>query len=323
MAKLARNVVQFQKGLSEPAFERRSRHRGAMPGNRHYSRTGRHGFDAVRYAVRRRCCVVTTRDADYQCGKCRNDRTPSLRSPGTIFWQNRSRDICRCGYGFWAIYHLTQTKQGISAACELGRRLGVTQTHRLARSNTSHEAGDACSVMRPSALSGSDRDRRRLASSAMPNALRGKAHGRGAPGKTPFVADRRDDSPKEGPVRLDSTPSSIRTSPGAGQPAHCRVRSHRSLDPDCAVVSERPSSVSSHASRPCRGAPAIRSSPTEGQDLKAARTAGVHNGQHRTRGQHQGRHHRNLPRPCNSKFMLASATSPNVEAYTLVQSRTI
>ena len=32
---MARNVVQFQKGLSEPAFEQQYRQRRAMPDDRH------------------------------------------------------------------------------------------------------------------------------------------------------------------------------------------------------------------------------------------------------------------------------------------------
>jgi hypothetical protein len=71
--------------------------------------------------------LVTSRDL-YQCTKCRRQTSPIA---GTIF------ALTQLPLRLWfrAIYHLTQTKQGISSI-ELGRRLGVTQT-TARRSNTS------------------------------------------------------------------------------------------------------------------------------------------------------------------------------------------
>jgi hypothetical protein len=84
---------------------------------------------------------------------------------------------------FRAIYHLTQTKQGISSI-ELGRRLGVTQTtawkikHKLKQVMLERDA------------------RKRLTGrieidDAYLGERSGGRRGRGAPGKTPFVAASR------------------------------------------------------------------------------------------------------------------------------------
>ena len=114
---MARNVVQFQKGLSEPAFEQQSgteeRCRAIVIASR-----WPHGFECP-VCGGRQYCVVTTRDL-YQCAKCRRQTSPIA---GTIFASTH----LPLRLWFRAIYHLTQTKQGISSI-ELGRRLGVTQT---------------------------------------------------------------------------------------------------------------------------------------------------------------------------------------------------
>ena len=63
--------------------------------------------------------MVTTRDL-FQCTACRRQTSPIA---GTIFASTK----LPLRTWFRAMYHLTQTKQGISSI-ELGRRLGVTQT---------------------------------------------------------------------------------------------------------------------------------------------------------------------------------------------------
>ena len=63
--------------------------------------------------------VVKTRWL-YQCSACRVQTSPIA---GTIFASTK----LKLRIWFRALYHLTQTKQGISSI-ELGRRLGVTQT---------------------------------------------------------------------------------------------------------------------------------------------------------------------------------------------------
>ena len=114
---MARNKVQFQKGLSEAQF-------ASLYGTE----------DQCREAVMRWrwpsgfvCPVcggkpyslVKTR-ALYQCTACR--RQTSLIA-GTIFAATK----VPLGTWFRAMYHLTQSKGGISTI-ELGRRLGITQT---------------------------------------------------------------------------------------------------------------------------------------------------------------------------------------------------
>ena len=114
---MARNGVQFQKGLSEPAFEQQY-------GTEEQCRAI---VVAVRWPRGFECpacggdqySLVTTRYL-YQCTKCRRQTSPIA---GTIFASTH----LPLRLWFRAIYHLTQTKQGISSI-ELGRRLGVTQT---------------------------------------------------------------------------------------------------------------------------------------------------------------------------------------------------
>ena len=68
---------------------------------------------------RKRHSVATTRGL-YQCSVCRVQTSPIA---GTIFATTK----LKLRIWFRALYHLTQTKQGISSI-ELARRLGVTQT---------------------------------------------------------------------------------------------------------------------------------------------------------------------------------------------------
>src|ERR1700761_9587584 len=92
------------------------------------------------------------------------------------------------------MYHLTQSKQGISSV-ELGRRLGVTQTtawkikHKLAQVMMERDASKHLSgrVELDDAYVGGERT--------------GGKRGRGAPGKTPFVA-AVETTPAGKPIRL-------------------------------------------------------------------------------------------------------------------------
>jgi len=114
---MARNKVQFQKGLSEPGFERlygtEEQCRAAVVASRLPD-----GFVCPECGGKRHS-VVTTRGL-CQCSACRVQTSPIA---GTIFAATR----LKLRIWFRAIYHLTQTKQGISGI-ELARRLGVTQT---------------------------------------------------------------------------------------------------------------------------------------------------------------------------------------------------
>ena len=114
---MARNGVQFQKGLSEPAFEQQygteEQCRAVVIASRWPD-----GFECPVCGGRQHS-LVASRDL-YQCTKCRRQTSPIA---GTIFASTH----LSLRVWFRAIYHLTQTKQGISSI-ELGRRLGVTQT---------------------------------------------------------------------------------------------------------------------------------------------------------------------------------------------------
>jgi transposase-like protein len=114
---MARNKVQYQKGLSEAEFDRQygseEQCRAAVAKWRWPD-----GFVCPRCGGRQHS-VIKTR-ALYQCTACR--RQTSLTA-GTIFAATKL--VLRSW--FRALYHLTQSKQGIFSL-ELGRRLGVTQT---------------------------------------------------------------------------------------------------------------------------------------------------------------------------------------------------
>jgi ribosomal protein L37AE/L43A len=125
---MARNKVQFQKGLSEAEFD-------ALYGTEEKCRAvviasrWPNGFECPACGGHA-YCEVTTRGL-FQCSACRRQTSPIA---GTIFASTH----VPLRLWFRAMYHLTQSKQGISSV-ELGRRLGVTQTtawkikHKLAQ----------------------------------------------------------------------------------------------------------------------------------------------------------------------------------------------
>ena len=211
---MARNAVQFQKGLSEPAFEQQygteEQCRAVVIASRWPD-----GFECPACGGRQHS-LVASRDL-YQCTKCRRQTSPIA---GTIFASTH----LSLRVWFRAIYHLTQTKQGISSI-ELGRRLGVTQTtawkikHKLKQVMLERDARKrlAGRIEIDDAYLGGER--------------RGGKRGRGAPGKTPFVAAV--ETTAEGkPVRLKlRRVTSFCAASIAGF-------AKRSLDPDCAVVSD-------------------------------------------------------------------------------------
>ena len=169
---MARNKVQFQKGMSEAQFD------------------GLYGTEALCHAAlvrwrwpegfhcpdcdRRAHCIVTRCGRIlYQCNACR--KQTSVKA-GTIFASSK----LPLRLWFKAMYLSTQSKNGISSL-ELGRRLGVTQTtawtlkHKLAQVMIERNAAKRLKgeVQMDDAYLGGHR----------PGTC-----GRGAEGKTPFVA---------------------------------------------------------------------------------------------------------------------------------------
>jgi transposase-like protein len=167
---MARNGVQFQKGLSEPAFEQQY---GTEEQCRAIVVAARwpRGFECPACGGKQ-YSLVTTRYL-YQCTKCHRQTSPIA---GTIFASTH----LPLRLWFRAIYHLTQTKQGISSI-ELGRRLGVTQTtawkvkHKLKQVMLERDATKR--------LTG----RIEIDDAYLGGERAGGKRGRGAPGKTPFV----------------------------------------------------------------------------------------------------------------------------------------
>ena len=225
---MARNSVQFQKGLSEPEFERRY---GSEAACREALSRWRwpNGFECPACGEQRHCEVTSRRL--FQCTACR--RQTSLIA-GTIFAATK----LPLRTWFRAIHHLTQTKQGISSI-ELGRRLGVTQTaawtikHKLAQVMLERDADAQLTgrVELDDAYLGGERS--------------GGRRGRGSPGKTPFVAAV--ETTEEGkPVRLKLR----RVTSFCGRAISGFAR--RSLAPDCEVVSDGLACFAAVAEAGCR-----------------------------------------------------------------------
>ena len=206
---MARSKVQFQKGLSEAAFD-------ALYGNEEKCRAAvmvsrwPNGFECPACGGRA-YCEVRSRGL-FQCNACRRQTSPIA---GTIFASTH----VPLRLWFRAMYHLTQSKQGISSV-ELGRRLGVTQTtawkikHKLAQVMMERDATKQ--------LSGRVE---------LDDAYPGGKRGRGAPGKTPFVAAVAT-TPEGKPVRLQ-----LRRVASFCNHA-ISIFAKRSLDPSCEVVSD-------------------------------------------------------------------------------------
>jgi transposase-like protein len=168
---MARNRVQFQKGLSEAEFERRygseDKCRAAVAQWRWPD-----GFACPRCGCREHC-IVGPRQL-YQCNACR--RQTSLTA-GTIFAATK----LALTVWFRAMYHMTQSKQGISSI-ELGRRLGTRQTTAWTIKTKLAE------VMRRSGESEPLDGRIEMDDAYLGGQRSGGKRGRGSPGKTPIVA---------------------------------------------------------------------------------------------------------------------------------------
>jgi transposase-like protein len=169
---MARNKVQFQKGLSEAAFNQtygseEQCHEALVKGR------WPNGFECPDCGGKAHCVVKRGARKLFQCNACR--KQTSVRA-GTIFAASK----LPLRLWFSAMYHLTQSKQGISSL-ELARRLGITQNaawkmkHKLAQVMLERNAA-----------------KRLKGKVQMDDAYLGGEHsgppGRGAEGKTPFVA---------------------------------------------------------------------------------------------------------------------------------------
>ncbi len=211
---MARNSVQFQKGLSETGFEE-------LYGTEAKCRAA---VVAWRWPDGFECPVcggashseISTRGV-FQCSACRRQTSPIA---GTIFAAAK----VPLRTWFRAMYHLTQTKQGISSI-ELARRLGVTQTTAW---TIKHKLGQAM-LERGAAklLTG----RVELDDAYLGGERSGGKRGRGSPGKTPFLA-AVETTPEGKPVRLKLR----RVTSFCSRAVEGFAR--RSLDRTCEVVSD-------------------------------------------------------------------------------------
>ena len=177
---MARNSVQFQKGLSEAGFMQlygtEERCRACL-----FAWRWPEGFvcpacDGMRY------CVVAQEGRQlYQCNAC---RTQTSLIAGTIFAATK----LPLTVWFRAMYLLTQSKQGISRL-ELSRRLGVRYNtawmmhHKLAQVMLERDQGKPLDgrveMVMPEACFQHD--------AYLGGERNGGKRGRGSPGKTPIV----------------------------------------------------------------------------------------------------------------------------------------
>ncbi len=181
---MARNKVQFQKGLSEQSFEE---FYGSEEQCRAIVVAARwpDGFECPACGSRKHC-LLKSRDL-FQCNDCRRQTSPIA---GTIYASTK----LSLRVWFRAMYHMTQSKNGISSI-ELGRRLGVKQDtawkikHKLKQVMLERSASKKLDgrVEVDDAYVGGERT--------------GGKRGRGAAGKTPFVA-AVETTPEGKPVRL-------------------------------------------------------------------------------------------------------------------------
>ena len=167
---MARNPVQFQKGMSDADFDRlygtEAQCRQALIAWRWPS-----GF-ACPVCDGNKHSIISTRSL-FQCSAC---RTQISLTAGTIFHSTK----LPLKIWFRAIYHITQSKGGISSL-ELARRLGVTQNTAWKLSHKLMQVMHEREAQKP--LTG----RVEMDDAYLGGKRKGK-RGRGAAGKVPFVA---------------------------------------------------------------------------------------------------------------------------------------
>jgi transposase-like protein len=169
---MARNQVQFQKGLSETEFNKAYGSEELCHAALVAWRWPK-GFECPDCGGTAHCVVRRGARKLFQCNACH--KQTSVRA-GTMFASSK----LPLRLWFAGMYHLTQTKQGISSL-ELSRRLGITQNaawkmkHKLKQVMLERNAKKRLKgkIQMDDAYLGGER-------SGPP--------GRGAEGKTPFVA---------------------------------------------------------------------------------------------------------------------------------------
>jgi len=168
---MARNKVQFQRGLSDVEFERlygtEEKCREAL-----FSWRWPQGFACPACGGSAHCEL--DKRALWQCNAC---RTQTSLTAGTIFAATKL-DLT---VWFRAMFHMTQTKQGISAL-ELSRRLDVSYNTAWAMHHKLRQVMLERNQDKP--LDG----RIEMDDAYLGGERSGGKRGRGSPGKTPFVA---------------------------------------------------------------------------------------------------------------------------------------
>lgn len=200
---MPRNPVQFQKGMSDADFDRlygtESQCRDAL-----FAWRWPKGFTCPNCGGSKHSAIGTR--ALYQCSAC---RTQTSLIAGTIFHSTK----LTLKTWFRAIYHMTQSKGGISSL-ELARRLGVTQntawklSHKLMQVMHEREANKKLTgrVEMDDAYIGGKRQGKR---------------GRGSAGKVPFVAAVE--------TTADGKPHRMKLHPVAGFTSRAIARTASSL----------------------------------------------------------------------------------------------
>jgi transposase-like protein len=211
---MARNMIQFQKGLSLPKFLEKYASEEAC----------REALFQLRWPDGFRCpecghhshCQLKSRKL-MQCNRCHHQTSLTA---GTLFAHTQ----LPLTTWFLAMFLLTQSKNGLSAMA-LARHLGVSYNtawlvkHKLMQAMRERDDGKPLSgsVQIDDAFWGGER--------------RGKKRGRGAPGKTPFVAAVA--------CSPDGRPLTMRMTPLQGfSQASMRRWADQHLAPECEVVSD-------------------------------------------------------------------------------------
>ncbi len=226
---MARNQVQFQKGLSEARF-------AEIYGTEEQCHAALvkwrwpNGFECPGCKGADHCVVTRGARRLFQCNACR--KQTSVKA-GTIFASSK----LPLRIWFKTIYLVTQSKKGISSI-ELGRRLGVTQTaawmmkHKLAQVMLERNASkrlkgnvqmdDAYIGGARSAAAGAAQQARRRSSlrSRQPTTASQIKSSFGLSKPSAALRSENSQAPRSGPAPI-SSPTAWRASPPSPKPDAC------------------------------------------------------------------------------------------------------